>query len=164
MTFKDPGSPFGTGYAIDPNQRLVIVGVEGSRNGIGVKAQFNPKEMSLDRSVPWQKVKNAKAAGDLEYTGAEARTMAFELFFDGFEKNMPVQAEIEKLQMLCDPDETLNPKRPVKCIVVLGSIQFTCVIESLAVKYTMFNSDGVPVRGTANLKVKEANTLAVAKK
>jgi hypothetical protein len=163
MTFKDPGNPFGTTYAIDPKQRLIIVGVEGSRTSIGVKAQFNPNTVQLDRSVPWQKVKNAKAAGDLEYTGAEARSMSFELMFDGFETNMSVQPEIEKLQLLCDPDDAINPKRPGKCIVVWGPVQFTCVIESLAVKYTMFSPEGWPVRGTANIKVKEANTLTIAK-
>ena len=34
--------------------KLTIIGVEGAASNVTVVAQFNPKEISIDRSVPWQ--------------------------------------------------------------------------------------------------------------
>jgi hypothetical protein len=36
---------------------------------------------------------------------------------------------------------------------------FKCVIESLSVKYTMFSDQGVPLRATCTVKLKEADTV-----
>ncbi len=55
------------------------------------EAYFNPKEMSVDKSVPWQKHKNAE--GDeptLEFTAAEPKKMAVDLMFDSYEKGATV--------------------------------------------------------------------------
>ena len=38
---------------------------------------------------------------------------------------------------------------------------FEAVIEELAVKYTMFDPDGKPLRATAGLKFKEARSLMI---
>ncbi len=154
-------------YSIDPAGKLKIIGLEGGANGLTVTAQFNPKEISVDRSIPWQKQKK-KGPADLEFTGGDPKTMSFELMFDGFETGQPVQVEIEKLHKLSDMDTSL--KRPPKVKVIWGSEggagmipKFECVIESVAVKYTMFDGNGVAVRATANIKVKEAGNLAVGK-
>ena len=55
--------------------------------GKGIEAQYNPREISVDKSVAWSKHKNS--SGDqpwLEFTGADGRSMGLELTFDGFEK------------------------------------------------------------------------------
>jgi hypothetical protein len=57
------------------------------------------------------------------------------------------------------PDETL--RRPHMCVVTWGTTvpTFKCVIESLSVKYTMFSDQGVPLRATCTVKLKEADTV-----
>ena len=51
------------------------------------EAQYNPKELQIDKSVPWQKHNKANANGlQLEFTGAEGRTMSVDLLFDGYEE------------------------------------------------------------------------------
>ena len=58
-----------------------------------VKAQYNPKELQIDKTVPWSKVNEANKSNSgpdqsqgihLEFTGAEGRSMSIELFFDQF--------------------------------------------------------------------------------
>ena len=34
------------------SNKIIIIGLE---NGVVIKAQYNPKEIGLDKSVPWQK-------------------------------------------------------------------------------------------------------------
>jgi hypothetical protein len=153
---------------IDPPGKLKIVSVELPKE-ITVEAQFNPKEVSIDRSVPWQKQKK-KGPADLEYTGGEPKTMSLELMFDGFEQDASVQGEIEKLHKMTDMMEERGDKaRPTKVKVIWGSEggeylpTFEAVIESVGVKYTMFNPDGKVLRATANVKLKEAKNLKVGK-
>jgi hypothetical protein len=147
--------------------KLRIIGLEGGSDDVVVEAQFNPKEVSVDKSVPWQRQKKQGAA-DLEYTGGEPKTMSIELMFDGFESGAPIQNAIDKIHALSDIDASL--KRPPKVKVIWGVEgapgmipKFEGVIESVAIMYTMFNGNGVPLRATAKLRFKEANHLAVGK-
>jgi len=155
-------------FTIDPSAKLKIVSLELPTE-VTVKAQFNPKEVGVDRSVPWQKQKK-KGPADLEYTGGEPKTMSLELMFDGFEQNESIQSSIADLYKLTEPMADKGDKaRPTKVAVIWGSEgadnlpKFESVIESVSVKYTMFSPDGKVLRATANLKLKEANNLKVGK-
>jgi hypothetical protein len=141
--------------------------------GLRVDAQYNPKELQIDKSVPWQKNpqsnKSPQKGIQLEFTGAEGRTMSLELLFDGVEKKQSVDKYIKDLNTMTtvldasSSDE--NKRRPHRCIVTWGSTipSFRCVIESLSVKYTMFSDEGVPLRATCTVKLKEADLVAMAK-
>lgn len=164
---------------IDPTAKLKIICVEGADDGKSVAAQFNPKELAVDKSVPWQKQKKAKNPADLEFTGAEPMTMSVELMFDGYESGESVQGTVNQVLSFASVDEGL--KRPPKCKVIWGNAtgdsptgtsgettkdvpEFTGVIESVATKYTMFAKDGSVLRATVNLKFKQANDLKLGKK
>jgi Contractile injection system tube protein len=138
--------------------------------GLTVTAQYNPKELEVNRAVPWTKHTNKsnESGLQLEFSGADGRGMSLELFFDGSEGDpTKVSLEIEKLEKLCRvrvPGSTKDEeKRPHHCVVVFGTIYatdvFRCVIESMSTKYTMFNPLGVPIRATVNLKLKEADSV-----
>ncbi|WP_428268826.1 hypothetical protein [Haliangium sp.] len=145
----------------EPKPKLTIVSIDSP--ALKVEAQFNPKEISVDKSVPWNKHKNPK--GDipmLEFTNAENRNMTFELFFDTFEQGTPVWAKIEPLHKmtLIRPVSTESEKHPPRVMVSWGGFQpFKGVIESLGVKYTMFKPDGTPVRATCSVKIKEVDEV-----
>jgi hypothetical protein len=133
-----------------------------------VTAQFNPKEIQIDKTVPWQKHKTSK--GDdvvLEYSGGEARTMSLELFFDNYETGVSVEGQVAQLVLfgkVRNINGSEDEKRPHLCIVVWGASawpSFKGVIESVSTKYTMFKSDGTPIRATCNIKMKEAQSLKV---
>jgi len=145
--------------------KLTIVGLEGGASGVTVEAQFNPKEIAVDKSVPWQKQKTT-GPGDLEFSSANPQTMSCELLFDGFESGVLIQVEIEKLQRLSDIDPGL--KRPPKVKVVWGAEgaagmipKFEAVIESMGIRYTMFDGNGKPLRATVKMGFKQARKLKV---
>jgi hypothetical protein len=136
-----------------------------------VTAQYNPKELQVDKSIPWQKKNQANQSNDqgihLEFTGAEGRSMSVELLFDGYEQNASIIKNITNLETLAsviDPTSTdENKRRPHRCIVSWGSAgmpSFKCVIESLSTKYTMMSADGVPLRATCTVKLKEADVVS----
>lgn len=164
-----------------PTAKLTIGSLD---DGTTVEAQYNPKELQVDQTVPWRKPDAANQTGSqqgsggggnkdpiaLEFTGAEGRTMSVELLFDEFEpsgRRVDVAGRIAALEKLArvrdasSPDENL--RRPHQCVVAWGGRglpSFKCVIESLSTKYTMFSSDGKPLRASCTVKLKEAHAVA----
>lgn len=153
--------------------KLSIGSVDDS--GLQVTAQYNPAQLDLQRSVTWQRSNNKKdnrpdhrrAAppdNDVEYTGGEGRSLTLDLLFDGAETLTCIEPQIEALDemaTLVDPlgDQRDDP-RPHQCVIVWGTSgikPLVCVIESISVKYQMFDRDGRPLRATATVKVKEAS-------
>lgn len=140
---------------------------------ISVKAQYNPKELQVDMSVPWSKVNQANNSNTqgihLEFTGAEGRSITVELLFDGFETGKSIADDVKKLETLASvwkPDSKKeDERRPHRCVATWGKTvdSFRCVIESLSTKYTMFSDDGLPLRATCTVKLKEANVVSMAK-
>jgi len=164
----------------------VHVGIKSLDDGTEVYALYNPKELQVDREVPWTEAgdqkdstapdsKSKKSGGiDLEFTGAKGRSMTLELLFDGYEDEdgaKYVAGEISKLEHLAsihgDPGAKEEDKRrPHWCVVNWGTTLqgFRCVISSLSTKYTMFDSQGNPLRATCTLKLMEADSVRGKKK
>jgi hypothetical protein len=156
---------------IPPGAKISIGSLDEA--GISVDAQYNPKELQIDKTVPWQKHNKANANGlQLEFTGAEGRTMSIDLLFDGYEENASIQdsvAVLETLATVREPNSSEDDmRRPHHCVVVWGTVmgggdnKFKCVIEQISTKYTMFSQDGIPLRATVTLKLKEAERLMMA--
>jgi Contractile injection system tube protein len=137
---------------------------------ITVFAQYRPKELGIDQTVPWTKhiSKNQDGNLQLEFSGAEGRTSTLELFFDASEvAGDSVNDAIETLATLANVREQKahedrkkdEMKRPHHCVLVFGNIYknkpFHCVIESMSTKFTMFSPEGDPIRATVNLKLRE---------
>lgn len=148
-------------------EKLKLVVLDGNANGTVVEVQFNPKEIDIQKAIPWQQ-QPGKGPGDLVYTHNEPRKMSCELLFDGSPTSTSIQGEIDKLQAMSDIDTVL--KRPPKLKVVWGQEnasgvmpKFEAVIEELDVKYVMFDPDGKPLRATAVLRLREARNLMVGK-
>lgn len=142
-----------------------------------IAGDYNPKDLQVDKSVPWSKHSYSNKNGDtasndpgnlhLEFTGAEGRSMTIDLMFDGYEQNQSVAGKVGQLELLTNVMEPKSPKedrrRPPLCLVAWGDQglpTFKCVIESMSTKYTMFGPDGTPLRATVTLKLKEADTLS----
>lgn len=167
MRDLSPKSP-GPSYGIDPNARLKIITLEpkGSDH-ISITAQFNPKEVQQDATVPWES-KNK----DLEYVKSAPESLSFEMMFDGFETNDSVVPQIQALLKLTKPmNETGDLARPPKVRIIWGPSTdsynlppFTGVVESVSIKYQMFSADGQVLRATANVKLKESALKPAGKK
>jgi hypothetical protein len=167
-----------------PGEGVVAIGsVDEGEENLTVVAQYNPKELQIDKNIPWQKNsqpnKSPDAGIQLEFTGAEGRSMSLELLFDGYESGdgkipatgKTVLETVNELNRLASPREPgsndENKRRPHHCVVVWGKTiakkSFHCVIEQLSVKYTMFSNEGEPLRATCTVKLKEANSVKMKK-
>jgi len=155
-----------------PEEGVIWIGSTDD-TGLTVKAQYNPKELQVDKNVPWQKKNQANQANPtglhLEFTGAEGRTMSVELLFDEYEKPdgsvSKAVADLNKMASVIKPDsDDENQRRPHLCLATWGATvsAFKCVIESLSTKYTMFSDKGVPLRATCTVKLKEADVVSKA--
>lgn len=147
--------------------KLTIIGLD---KGGPVQAQYNPKEVGIDKSVPWQKAPTSTGdQPELTFTSAEGRSMSFELFFDTYEKGTDVHAshvsKLLELAMVMEPNGSEEKKRPTRVQVIWGNglPAFEGVIESIGTKYTMFLPSGVPVRATCSVKIKEASRASFKK-
>ena len=139
--------------------------------GLKVHAQYNPKELEISKTIPWQKHSKANSDGmQQEFTGAEPRTMSLELLFDGFEKNQSISgmvAKLEKMASVRNEKGKDDERRPHHCVVVWGTViggsdnRFQCVINSVTTKYTMFHKEGYPLRATVVLKLTEAHRVSM---
>ncbi|HKE17905.1 MAG TPA: hypothetical protein VKB80_23675 [Kofleriaceae bacterium] len=134
--------------------------------GESVEAFFNPKEVGINKKVPWNKHKSTKANNpELEFTDAEPKELQVELLFDTYEARNCVHKEfvsrLEAFTKIIDE----KTRRPPMCIFLWGRNfpSFMGVIESLSTKYTMFLPDGTPVRATVSLSMKEADSLVAGK-
>jgi hypothetical protein len=146
---------------------LKIIGLEGVAKGVVVQAQFNPKEVSIDKSVPWQ-LRGRRGSGGLQYTGGEPRTMTFELMFDLVASRGAVTEALDRVDRLSDADPALG--RPPRVAVICGIEgeagvlpKFESVIESIVVRYTVFDADGRPGQATVGLRFKEVRDLPAEK-
>jgi hypothetical protein len=149
---------------MEPRAKLKILALEPRGTRHKVVAQFNPKEVQIDKSVPW-KPQARRGTSDLEYTGCDPRTMSLELLFDGFDTGLSVQGALDDLNRLTQSFGTgRDERRPPKVKVIWGTDdtasvnlpEFNGVVESVSIKYTMFSGEGVVLRATASVKLKEA--------
>lgn len=172
-------------YGLVPKAGKITITSIDDRS-LSVEAQFNPKELQIDRTVPWSPTgetnkdnKSSQASSNqgihLEFTGAQGRSLSIELLFDAYEKSagdgftVKIADKIGTLEELASVRKPGSKKeddrRPHWCMVTWGGALrgFKCVIESLSTKYTMFDTNGNPLRATCTVKLKEADSVKAAK-
>jgi nucleoid-associated protein YgaU len=127
-----------------------------------IKFQFNPKELSIQKSAKWERkpARNAKKASAPEFSGADPCKLTLEMFFDASDTGGgSVVDKVEDLFRCCVPtDDTQQNKKAVPPLVQLnwGTItSFPGFITSVQAKYTLFAPDGTPIRATCSVSMEE---------
>jgi hypothetical protein len=148
---------------------FTLVGLD---SGATFVAQFNPKEIAIDKSVPWTQAPTSSGdRPELQFRQALGRTMSFTLEFDtsadGTDVHSAYVTRLVALAMVMDssasaPEDKRRPMR-VKVVDGAGAIAFEGVIESIETRYTMFLPDGTPVQATCAVKLKEASRATFVK-
>ena len=126
-----------------------------------------PKEYSLEKSVEWDAEKAFADAPQPEFKAPKPMSLSVTLQFDTYEERTNVRdkwvRKIEKLTMMTGDlpkDGSKASKsdkqkfRPPTILFIWGRFIFKGVVESLSQKYTMFLSDGTPVRAECALKIR----------
>jgi hypothetical protein len=126
---------------------------------------FNPNNYSLSKA---NQIAEAAIPGlnapILQYVHGNTRTLDMELFFDTYEEGVPVTSDIvdgngctlsgtENIYklLLIDP----STHAPPICKVSWGTFIFQAVLDHVNGKFTLFLSDGTPVRATLTVTFKE---------
>jgi hypothetical protein len=131
-----------------------------------IEVCFNPKEYSLEKSVEWDGENAFSDAPQPEFKAPKPMTLSVTLQFDTYEERVSVRdkwvRQLERLAMMTgkvkkEKKPTPQEKkalRPPVILFVWGRFTFKGVVESLSQKYTMFLSDGTPVRAECALKIR----------
>jgi Contractile injection system tube protein len=148
-----------------------LLAQEGGQAGTAVEFMFNPTEYSVTKRNNW--TYQDKKAGNVpawEFGGGGPRELQLELFFDtslprpgGGERNLRKVTNQLFAFMLIDPrlkNQAVNSQlgRPPRCRLEWGRdtpFHFECYVTDCTVKFMLFTEDGVPVRATAALTLKE---------
>jgi nucleoid-associated protein YgaU len=140
----------------------------------GIDVCFNPKEYSLEKSLDWEAEKAFSDSPQPEFKAPKPMTLSVTLQFDSYEERVSVRdkwvRKIERLTMMAhalpkdgkkaSPTDKQKNRPPV-ILFVWGRFSFKGVIESLSQKYTMFLSDGTPVRAECGLKIRNVLTSQI---
>lgn len=130
----------------------------GLSEGESIPVKFNPTEYSLEKSITYADQSLPGFTSPVtQFTSGEAETLTMELFFDSYEeKQRDVrEAYTKKVDALLHVDGSLHA--PPICRFVWGELDFECVLQSASKQFTMFLSDGIPVRARVNVTFKEYN-------
>jgi nucleoid-associated protein YgaU len=136
-------------------------GEPGTTRGV-IDFQFNPKEVTITKSAAWKREpsKKSKKAPPPEFNGPEPSKMTLEMFFDATgPRDGSVVVAVEKLLSCCvATPETAGSSKPMPPLVVLhwGSISsFPAFVTSVSAKFTLFSSDGTPIRAVCSVSLEE---------
>lgn len=170
IALQAPGSSGGTSFPANLTRAVLEVRENtpvggGSEPGALVDQipfQFNPKELSIQKSAKWERkpARGAKTAGPPEFKGSDPCKLTLEVFFDATDKlDGKVVAKVEQLFHCCVPTErSLNKKKASPPLVILrwgGVKSFVAFVTSVQAKYTLFAPDGTPVRATCSVSLEE---------
>jgi nucleoid-associated protein YgaU len=124
------------------------------RNLPSFKVLFNPAQYTIAKA---NTIAEAAVPGlgstILQYVHGNVRTLSMELFFDTYEERTNVTSETQNIYSLLDVEATTHA--PPICGIRWGSFHFTGVLDNVSGQFTLFLSNGTPVRATLNVVFKE---------
>lgn len=128
-----------------------------------VPVLFNPTEYSMEKSNEFASVNIPGLESPmLQFSRGNLETLTMDLFFDSYEENKDVRMDYTtKITDLLKIDPDIHA--PPILRFVWGSLNFTCVLSRVTKKFTMFRSDGIPVRATLSVTFNEYRTEVSAR-
>ena len=141
--------------------------LEGDNADKVFTVQYNPKEFKVDKKVSWKEVEEqGQDKAPLEFQKGSPRAISMELMFDttydGAESSVYLEW-VQQLLAMTNVDATpgggesagQGKKRPTSVKFLWSDFELIGVIESITTSYTMFASDGTPLRAKCQVKMKE---------
>jgi hypothetical protein len=121
-----------------------------------IKALFNPSQYTIDKTNTFASMQvPGRESSIIQFVRGESETLSLELFFDTYtyESGKDVREYTNKIRDLLNVNPEIHA--PPICSFVWGKGGFTGVIEKAIVTYTMFLSNGTPVRAKVNLTFRQ---------
>jgi hypothetical protein len=133
-----------------------------------VECMFNPKEYTFSKQNKWsEKPVKGKGVSHLEFSGGEPASLKLQLLFDTYEAHGRAAAGLDVRQltrrlwdMMKIDKKTIDPKthkgQPPHVRFEWGKLwSFEAVIESISQKFTLFDSQGTPLRAVLDVSFKQ---------
>ena len=126
-----------------------------------VEALFNPTQYVIDKTNTFASMQvPGRESSIIQFVRGESETLSLELFFDTYtyHQSKDVREYTKKVRDLLEVDPDIHAPRI--CSFVwgtggLGKPYFTGFVEKATTTFTMFLSDGTPVRAKMNLTIKQ---------
>jgi nucleoid-associated protein YgaU len=128
--------------------------------GESFRVMYNPEELKLEQGNTFAEVGiPGLGTPPVQYVRGKARTLSMELFFDTYETGEDVRTRTAPVVQLLDKDA--RELAPPVLLFSFGRLQFQCVLVDAGQRFTMFLSDGTPVRSTLSVRFQEYVRLDV---
>lgn len=141
--------------------KAVVVPLDGRAKGREVKVLFNPTEYSVEYSAGLQETAPPGLSSPIiQFVNGNAQVLTMDLLFDTYTDGRGANvtsATQPFIDMLAIDGELHAPPRVE---FRWGSFFFRAVVEKIAQRFTMFRSDGTPVRATLTVTFKQYKTIA----
>lgn len=141
-----------------------------------VPCMFNPKELSVEKSNQFAEVNIPGLPSPVfQFVRGNARSVTMDLFFDTYELGTDVRMFTDRItgwdggsmfsrlpggaKGLMDIDSDLHA--PPICLFIWGAFVFQCIIERVSKRFTMFLPEGIPVRATLSVTLKEYREVEI---
>lgn len=128
-----------------------------------IQCMFNPQEYTFSKQNSW--TTGGAGGGDMpliEFSSGQPATLQMELFFDTFAARNDVRAAYtDAIWELMLVDESLKDAKTQKSRPPMVRFQwgrswsFDAVITSISQRFTLFMSDGTPVRAVLNVSLQQ---------
>ncbi|MCP5047909.1 MAG: hypothetical protein GY940_12105 [bacterium] len=140
-----PGEKSGDSFTYDTSKAIEIC--------------FNPGKYTVKDTVTYEKLDNAGGdSAGVRFKLGNPRKLSLELMLDTYLSEGDTKEDIrtkylEPLEKLITLDSELHQPPPAQFL--WGSLDFKGYIESMNKTFTLFASDGTPVRATVSLEITE---------
>lgn len=134
--------------------------LEGSKKNQVIEVLYYPTEYSMEKSNKYSEVDvPGLETPYIQYSKGNSGSVSMEVFYDTYEKDTDVRDYSNQLSDLLKIDMDLHAPPPLSFIWGMPAAEpFTCVLEKVSTKYTMFSSNGYPIRARLNITLKEFKT------
>lgn len=156
----------GAGAAGLVKAALRVVAGETSRDRIAFL--FNPTEYTVTKGATWNRpqASGAKSSTKPQFGGSNPQTLAMEVFFDDWEaRKGSIAADVATLLEWTKPTPaSVQKKKPEPPILTFdwgnnpAIHDFRGYLKSVTAKYTLFDTDGTPLRVSATITLEEVPT------
>lgn len=122
--------------------------------------KINPSSYKSNYSVEYNKEGGTGMAGKtLDFKGIPPETVSFDIHFDATGvvngNSEDIGTQLDQFKQTC-LEYNGSIHQPNFLIISWGTLQFRCKLTSLNINYTLFKSDGTPLRAVASTQFEEA--------
>lgn len=146
-------------------QKAMLIVVDGIGVPMSLRFQYNPTEYTISKSAQWTRpeTSGSESTTNPQYSTSLPATVQMEAFFDAFEEPAgDVSKDVETLLQWTRPTPPSiakgKPQPPLLAFqwgVSQVLTDFRGFLKSVNARYTMFRTDGTPIRATANITLEE---------